>query len=321
MHDTVDIIMGTYNGEKYVAQQIRSILDQTYPHIRLIIRDDASSDQTGSILQDYASRYPHKITLVPTEERLGIKGNFSHLLNQTTAPYVMFSDQDDVWYFDKVAKTLAKMKETERLHPQLPVLIHTDLKVVDQNLHPIHASFWQYSGISPDLGKTLNRLLVQNVVTGCTTMINRSLANHVFSIPNEALMHDWWIALIAASFGQINFIPEPTICYRQHGKNTLGAKQHSFLSHLKKGFKSLKEPDAKLAFFHQHQQQTEAFLKTFQPKLKEEQKRALQTYLNLPHMSFLKSRYHIFKHGFFKNGLIRNATYLLRKFPKMERKG
>lgn len=316
MEECIDIVMGTYCGEKYLACQIESIIAQSYPHLRLLVRDDVSSDGTVRILQYFVEKYPEKIILFPSDKRLGVRGNFSYLLGQTKASYVMLSDQDDFWYSDKVAKTMTKMRAVERQTCQGPVLIHSDLQVVDQNLNPIHPSFWKYAGLSPYKGLTLNRLAVQNTITGCTMMINRPLLNCIGEIPNEAIMHDWWIALIAAAFGKIDFIEEPTLAYRQHHANTLGARRYSILAYLKncqKSRESMSEGSNNVngsLSLNSNFLQIKKFLYLFYSELNSEQKKMLQSYLNISSSDFLKRLYLISKYRFFKNGWMRNLLYL-----------
>src|SRR5262245_1468649 len=128
MSDNIDVVMATYNGATYVKEQIDSILAQDYPSIRLLISDDGSTDATPQILQEYAKKHPSIITLLPFDGNKGVVGNFSRLLSYTTAYYVLFSDQDDVWNKDKVSKSYQRMKLLEVQHGKnVPLLVHTDL--------------------------------------------------------------------------------------------------------------------------------------------------------------------------------------------------
>ena len=140
----------------------------------------------------------------------------------------MFCDQDDVWFPDKIAVTLGKMQELEGRHGgERPLLVHTDMKVADGNLRVVADSLWRYQKSDPVRGEALNRLLVQNCATGCSMMINRALCDLALPIPAEAMMHDWWLVLVAAAFGTIGHCAEPTLLYRQHGANDVGAKKWS----------------------------------------------------------------------------------------------
>jgi len=233
----VALLLSTYNGEKYLKQQLDSLQDQTHKEIGIIARDDGSCDATVEILKLYG------IKMLEAMHNLGAKENFSTLLDyalgESGTEYFMFCDQDDVWHPDKVEKTYVKMQELESFYGKnTPLLIHGNLTVVDKDLEIIAPSFWDYQHIDPFQGSS-NRLLLQNVVTGCTMMINRALAEKVKHIPQEAIMHDWWIAMVASAFGKIAFIDEPLMLYRQHSKNDTGAKQYGLKYFFKKFFQNL----------------------------------------------------------------------------------
>lgn len=306
--DTIDILLATFNGFSFIASQLDSILAQNYKNFRLIIRDDLSTDSTKLILETYANWFPNIITLLPSETRLGVKGNFSCLMDYSQANYIMFADQDDVWEEDKISKTLEKMKELEsQSSAETPLLVHTDLKVVDRDLNLLSKSFWQYTGTDPANSQTLNRLLMQNVATGCTMMINRPLLQLASPLPESSAMHDWWIALTAAAFGKIAALPTATMLYRQHGKNTLGAKKFLSLDYFTQGFAKLRHPETAK---HAHAKE---LLLRYSKRLNESQKQLLRAYLKLPRASFPEKVFLIFKHQFFKNGFLRNAVNILLK--------
>jgi len=304
-HDSIDILMATYNGAAFVAQQIDSILAQDYPHIRLIIRDDGSTDTTRSILEVYAHNYPSQIVLLPSIEKSekGVGKNFSVLMSHATANYVMLADQDDVWMKDKVRKTLEKMKESEvQFSADKPLLVHTDLTVVDKNLKMMAPSFWRYSKISPMKTKTLNRLLVQPVVTGCTVMMNRELLKLALPIPQDCVMHDSWLALVSAALGQVIPMPDSFILYRQHNKNTVGARKFWSLGYLKSSFDKLSQPETKK--FNQGR----ILLSRYRESLNEENQKTITAYLSLKQSSFFQRAYLIFNHGLLRDGFLRNAV-------------
>ena len=137
----------------------------------------------------------------------------------------MLSDQDDIWLPDKVATSLNAIRKIEvDFGSSTPILIHLDLAVLnDEITEIIHPSFMKYSGLNPRRN-SFGNLLVQNIVTGWTTIFKRALAEICNPIPNNAIMHDWWLALVASSMGVIGLVLESTVLYRQHGFNTLGQK-------------------------------------------------------------------------------------------------
>ncbi|HEV8051194.1 MAG TPA: glycosyltransferase family 2 protein [Parachlamydiaceae bacterium] len=307
-NDTVDILLATFNGFAFIASQLDSILSQSHKEIHLIIRDDLSTDSTRKILETYANRFPEMITLLPSEAQLGVKGNFSHLMERAKADYIMFADQDDVWEEEKVGRTLERMKGLEQKYcSDIPLLVHTDLKVVDRDLNVLSPSLWSYSGIEPSKGQTLNRLLMQNVVTGCTMMINRSLLTLGSPVPESAIMHDWWLALVAAAFGKVETLPEATMLYRQHGKNTLGARKFLSLSNFRYGMGRInKQETAK-------QLHATELLKRYFYLLSSHQKQLLKAFNKLPRASFPQKAFLILRYRFFKMGFIRNAVNILVK--------
>lgn len=234
----VTVLLAVFSGEKYLREQIESILNQTVNDIKIVIRDDGSTDSSPEIIGEYAQKYPEKIFVFSGAPTGGAAANFGEMLKAVDDDYIMFSDQDDVWFPDKVRKTLDLMLKTENGDNDIPVLVHTDLVVTDSRLKVISDSFFDYQRIFPE-GLSLNRLLVQNYVTGCTVMINRALKNRALPIPKGAAMHDWWLALSAAAFGRIATVKEQTIYYRQHGSNQVGAKPGRGLSFLAHKVKSL----------------------------------------------------------------------------------
>lgn len=224
--DDVLVLLAAYNGEKYIGDMIESVLGQDYNNIRVVLSDDNSSDSTVEILSDYADKYPEKIIHYKSGKKFGnAQSHFMHLLTKFhNSKYIMFCDQDDVWHKDKVSRTLKLMKQLE--NKEVPVLVHTDLHVVDEELREISSSFCKYSNIDGNRIK-LNHLIVHNVVTGCTVMINETLAKMATTKPipmEKVIMHDWWMAILAACLGKVGFLNENTIEYRQHGNNTVGAK-------------------------------------------------------------------------------------------------
>ena len=222
----IDILLATYNSEAYLREQLDSLFEQTEQCWRLLIQDDGSTDETKKIIGIYQNMFPDKIVFYQNPKNLGgAKYNLSDLLLKSNADYVMTCDHDDVWLPDKVKKTLAAMQDLELQYGAgQPLLVHTDLKVVDGKLNVLADSMFFQQNL--DAGrKSLGELLVQNNITGCTMMVNRPLLALLSStIPPDMIMHDWWCGLIAAAFGAIGFVNEPTILYRQHGNNEVGAK-------------------------------------------------------------------------------------------------
>ncbi|MGO3738692.1 MAG: glycosyltransferase family 2 protein [Marinomonas foliarum] len=226
----IQILLATYNGAKYLEAQLDSLLAQTCKRWTLIAHDDGSNDHTLDILRAYQLNYPDVIEILEDGLTFGnARDNFTHLLGASTAEYVMFCDQDDVWLPDKIEKTLHKMQASEGLHPSLPVVVHTDLEVVDESLCSIAPSMFEYQGLEKSI-KSLLQILAKNSVTGCTMMMNRQAITVSLPILPSAVMHDWWIAAMVIKYqGVVEFIDELLIHYRQHSGNSVGAKKNSIL--------------------------------------------------------------------------------------------
>lgn len=234
MHSTdkIAILMATYNGEKYICQQIDSILSQTCKDWELYIHDDGSTDNTIAALESYVEKYPNKIHLIDGKSTGGAKYNFFYLFGQVEAPYYMTCDQDDVWLDKKIGLTYDKMLAIET-KADVPCLVYTELRVVDSELNTIADTMSGYQSLDCHK-RTINQFILQNSVTGCTMMVNRALRDKMLRITDidNTIMHDWWAALVAAQFGKTAFIDEPTILYRQHGDNSLGALGINKLSYI-----------------------------------------------------------------------------------------
>jgi len=291
----ITVCLATYNGEKYLKEQIESLLNQTYKEFQILALDDCSTDSTINILKFY------NIKTLEIEKNNGPSSSFStllsHALNDTKNHYFMFCDQDDIWEKDKIEKEYKLMKEQESLYPNTPLLIHTDLTVVNENLEKISDSFIKYQNLNPSQTK-LNKLLLQNIITGCTIMINRELALLSSPFPKEVIMHDWWIALVATTFGRIFYLPEATIKYRQHNSNKIGAKGFNIQYILSKIDKK--------HTLQKNYTQTTLFRKRYKNDLTTKEQDILDNFISLQNSSFLKKRVKLFKYQFFKHGFIRN---------------
>ena len=226
--NNICIMMATFNGESYIEEQIKSIQSQTYHNWTLLIRDDNSNDNTKAIIERFAKDDLRIKLLIDSLGNLGSNSNFSELMKRAThdsAQYFCFSDQDDVWQENKLEIMLRYVKELESLNGiGTPILVYSDLEVVDVNLQALDPSFMNYQGLAHPTSDILGRILVQNVVTGCASFFNLSLLKIARQVPPSALVHDWWLALCAASCGLIEFLPFALVKYRQHGKNQIGAK-------------------------------------------------------------------------------------------------
>lgn len=210
----VDILLATYNGEKYLDEQIASIFDQTYQDIRLLIRDDGSSDRTLSLI--FNNHIKDNVVFLDGKKNLGAAGSFFELLKHSDpeAQFFAFCDQDDIWYPDKLDRAVKALSEISKT---VPVMYFTRLELVDENNDLIKPS-----DIPRHVG--FGNALIENIATGCTLVMNQAARNIIVSaLPSRCLMHDSWCYLVISAFGEIIYDAKPSIRYRQHSNNAIGA--------------------------------------------------------------------------------------------------
>lgn len=227
MSPEVLVVLSAYNGARFIKEQIESIRAQTFRDWMLLIRDDGSSDETVEIITQLMNVDP-RITLL--EDSLGNVGawrSFGLLLSEAKergANYLFFSDQDDAWLEPKMSAQLDLLRALEHSSRKSPpVLVHSDLVVVDEKLRRVHPSFREFQHMAYDEADPLGTLLLHNAIVGCTIGINRPLLELADPLPENA-PHDWWLALCAAGAGTIASVTEPMVLYRQHASNVIGAQ-------------------------------------------------------------------------------------------------
>lgn len=304
------VLMATYNGERYIKEQIESLLKQSYQEFIIYINDDCSDDATFEILEGYHKKYPEKIFISRNEKNSGnAKHNFIKMMIEKKSDYVMLCDQDDVWLEDKIEVTLKKMKAAEKSYGKdMPILVHTDLKIVDEKLHKKSDSFFYTMNV--DYKKTqLKQQIVQNTLTGCTAMYNMALAKLIHDEPEFMVMHDWWLMLIAAAFGKIVTIHKATILYRQHGNNVVGTRNMKSLRFMIKFFITKRDYIKKA--LDDSYVQAEAFYKIYNEKLGTEQKKLVKSYFQIKKKSKLERAVTVLRLGTLKNGWVRMISQLL----------
>ena len=231
----IEILMAAYNGTPYIREQIDSILGQTDTNWHLTISDDGSTDGTDAIIDEYARQYPGRVQRVYSGRRFGgAKGHFFWLTEQCDADYIAYCDDDDTWRPDKLEKLQKAMRDAEeRLGNDKPLLVFSDQTVTDEKLNMLAPSLMRYQKQYFEYFD-YRSILLQNVVTGGAMMVNRALARLALRCvePSQVIMHDWWMAAVAARFGEIVYIDEPLGAYRQHGHNSVGAKNVGSLAHI-----------------------------------------------------------------------------------------
>ena len=275
----ITILMATYNGARFLAEQIDSLLSQTEQDFVLHIQDDRSTDETDSILRAYAEKYPEKIFIhARTQNSGGAKWNFLDLMANYQDDYVMLCDQDDVWLPDKITLTLQAMQRTEKAYgTEMPILVHTDLTVVDESLNTVAESLNRMLDLRMEYG-ILSSQTVQNTVTGCTAMYNRALAQRI-RVPQACIVHDWWLGMMAVCFGKKEYLPDKTLLYRQHGANSIGAKNVVSFSFI---MNKILHPEKIREQLGATYQQAGEFLRVYDDLLNAEQRQFLSEYASIP---------------------------------------
>jgi len=308
--------MTNYQGESWSDVQIATIVAQDYDDWHLLIRDDGSTDRTLDILRSWRDRFPNKIAILDEHnpQNLGVVGNISALMTASSAPYAMFSSWDDVWYRDKVSNAVRAMRSLEARHgAECPLLIYTDLRMVDANLHELHPSTLKHLGHVPSRNRTVGHFCLENTAYGCTFIVNRALLQLGNPIPKAARVEDWWLALVAAAFGVIEARPEVSLDWRRHGVNVsnqllplpLLASLRSVITD------PLRHRRAFYAKLEANQELIQAFLDSFDGRLSSRDRATLQAFLALPKLGFWARRRAILQHRIFYSSFTRTAGLLL----------
>ena len=230
--DKVQVLLSTYNGEKYVREQLDSILEQQV-EVDLLIRDDGSRDATPEILREYEKTYANIHVIYG--ENIGVIQSFFALMNAADrkCSYIALADQDDVWLPEKLSRAVTLLKEQERKEAKgssVPVAYCSARQLVDAELNELP------SGISYDMVyPVFENALVENMCTGCTCVMNSALLQLLQGkIPQFTVMHDFWIYLVVTCFGTVIYDEESYILYRQHGQNQLGSASTLFGNYVRR---------------------------------------------------------------------------------------
>lgn len=309
----IAIIMSAYNGEKYINEQIESILNQSMKDFKLYIFDDGSKDRTGEIVAEYVKKYPDKVYFKENAVNLGAAASFLNGVKEvyrsfSEAEYFFFADQDDIWKRDKLEIFVSEAKAYKE---EFPLAIFSDVSLADKDLKVTSDSYFKAERVKPY--KTgINSLLMENKLIGMAMMVNRELVGLEIEAEKKAgripkvKMHDWWFALIAAVTGKIIYINKSTAFYRQHGKNTVGGE--SFTSYLKGRIFKFNEIRKRLC---ENFNQAEEFAEFFKDIISDEKLSTIRKFASLKRSGFMKKRVSIIKNGFTKSGVIRNIALMI----------
>ena len=316
----IEILLATYNGERFLPEQIESIINQSYTDYSILASDDNSSDCTFEILRSYESVLGEKINVVQSNTH-SAKENFYNLLDMADAEYIALCDQDDFWERDRLKKSLKAVQRLERRYgKETPILVHSDLEIVDENLNSKNKKMSELTGISEAIKyakkeskclytisteKSFSRYLVENNITGNTVIINKALLD-IYKRPKVSFMHDWWLGLIAFTFGKVGFLNECLVKYRQHESNELGAKNPLELRNIKKRNKQMIRENYDCMFA-----QVEEFLRLYKDELGKSRSadtyyahKYLNAFVNMKSKNRISKIRDILKYSFFKSSKI-----------------
>lgn len=299
---TVNIILASYNGAEYITEQIRSILAQNNRDWKLYIYDDCSEDDTEQIVRGFMAENPDRIFFKRNETNLGSTRNFLNgVLDSPAADYYMFCDQDDLWLKDKISLSLKLMHKLEKRYGKdKPALVYTDAIIVDKGLNYINNSFIRTDRLKPKR-TDISHLLMENKCLGCTELFNAALM-HKITIPRDGIRyHDWWVALIASSYGHIRYLHIPTLLYRQHGNNQVG--QEKFKTYIKRRSRDTSDIARRL---NETFVQAEVFDRSYGPTLKKHKRKIIHVFAQLRNKGFFTRRVLVFRYRFLKSGVLRN---------------
>ncbi|MFR3920141.1 MAG: glycosyltransferase family 2 protein [Clostridia bacterium] len=219
MRPKVSVAMATYNGEKYIREQIKTILDCLEENDELVISDDGSTDNTLGIINSFND---NRIVLIDGPKK-GIKQNFANAIKNTSGEYIFLSDQDDIWKKDKVTEVLKCFEEEK-----CTLVVH-DAEVVDENLNMVMSSYYSYR----NSGKGIIKNIYKNTYIGCCMAFLSKAKKYVLPIPNDIEMHDQWIGVLNDKYGKTYFSTKKLIKYRRHSLNNSQMNHYGIIKMIK----------------------------------------------------------------------------------------
>ena len=304
--EKIAILLSTYNGEKYIAEQLQSLLNQTLQAFTIYIRDDGSLDSTLKICKHFQQLHPSKIVITEDNDgNIGAKQSFDTLLCSVESMYYMFCDQDDVWLPHKISDSL-NFFESKSSDDNKPMLIYTDAMIVDDALAVMHPSLINYQGKNPNL--TFKNSIFNGVALGCTMFFNHALKRVACPISEYAVMHDSWVTKIAVTVGAVHYLDIPTIYYRQHDDNVYGLKKVSIIKKLKLLGNDLSSSQSYLVY--------KESIEVLTTLSHDEQQLRLKNVLNEPSRRFLFKLKYLIKHNYINKFLLSNYKGLLLVLAK-----
>ncbi|MXV51719.1 glycosyltransferase [Pedobacter sp. HMF7647] len=281
-HGEISVVMATYNGERFLAEQLQSIISQTFPPAEIIICDDGSTDGTVAILEEFALKYSF-IKIYKNERTLGVVANFKKGVSLTKEnTYIAFADQDDIWLPEKLEHGI----RTGLLTDNVPATCYSDLEVITESGDFRYRSFWE-TMLLDKYQHTFDTVLFKNPIAGCTMLMNPEMRRFVADIPAKGVLHDAWLGLCAFTFGNVYKIDVPLVRYRQHDKNITfqaGKKKD------RRAVRLMKELTAAIRgenLLKDQMRLVKAFYEQYQAEIPQQKKNMLKSFLSLDNKGYM----------------------------------
>ncbi len=287
--ESVSVALAVYNGEKYLKELLSSLEKQTNKPTELVVLDDCSSDNSLKIIRTFP--FSFEVRIFSNERNRGPVYTFKKLLDLCKGNYIAFCDQDDIWLPEKLEVSISSLK---KINSSKSAVVFTDLSVIDENGKILQNSFWKQMAIKPEKF-SLTDILFGNIITGCTAIINRSMASQFQKMPLDIMMHDHWIALIAYSFGKFAFIDQPTVMYRSHLNNVTSKEKSSLLKILHSDFKQ------RSSYLNENIRQAIRFKTIYSIDLSATDKKKLNEFISLQERPFWYRRFQRYRRSLIRN--------------------
>lgn len=302
------VVLASFNGARYLLPLLESLASQNAPIHALVCADDLSDDRTQEIVASIRLTGMDTVFLPPLPERLGPARNFARILEQARDfDFVLLADQDDVWHPGKVESLLERARSAPCDHP---LLVYSDARVIDGQERLLAQSAARWQGFDLRSGLDFRRTLIQNTVPGCTMLVNRALLEAALPIPESAVMHDWWLLLVAHALGEVRCVPKALLDYRQHESNTLGAdawNARRIAAKLRGGPFAVRRRVR--AGWRAAWAQAATLHERYADRMPADRRALLESVLALPEQGALKKRFTAARHGLRKEGLSRTLAW------------
>lgn len=306
----IEVVMATYNGARWLSEQLESIAGQTLPVDSVLVRDDGSSDSTLAVLERAKGNGLPVRVISPGGARLGAAANFDCILQKSQADYVFLADQDDYWDPLRASRMMAAMRRAEAANPGEPVLVFGRMLLMDESGALLDKDLWVFRRMDPKRMSRFRACYQSGGIPGCAMLLNRALLKKALPVPEQAVMHDFWMQLVATAFGQVVYVENATTVYRLHESNAVGLIDSSARALL--GW-ALKRPLISLRHVRTHlarsQAQAEVFLTRYGAELSHDYKRELAAYVALKGQPYLQRKAIALRHRWHRAGVLRTMAF------------